>query len=48
MEENIKAGPVAAMGVTQTMDGRLKLNISVGKAVDAPKLINENTYTQFC
>lgn len=45
VEARVKAGPVTTLGVTQRADGRLKLNISEGEAVDAPILMNGNTMT---
>ena len=45
VEAKVKSGPVTALGVTQTGDGRLKLNISEGEAIDAPILLNGNTMT---
>lgn len=45
VEAKVRPGPVTTLGVTQTLDGRLKLNISEGEAVDAPILMNGNTST---
>ena len=45
VEAKVKAGPVTTLGVTQTADGRLKLNVSEGEAIDAPILLNGNTST---
>lgn len=45
VEAKVKPGPVTTLGVTQTGDGRLKLNISEGEAIDAPILMNGNTST---
>ena len=45
VEAKVKPGPVTTLGVTQTADGRLKLNISEGEAIDAPILMNGNTST---
>jgi L-arabinose isomerase len=45
VEAKVLSGDVTALGVTQTIDGRLKLNISEGEAVDAPILMNGNTST---
>lgn len=45
VEAKVQPGPVTTLGVTQTIDGRLKLNISEGEAVDAPILMNGNTST---
>ncbi|MEG2286495.1 MAG: L-fucose/L-arabinose isomerase family protein [Ruthenibacterium sp.] len=50
VEAKVQPGPVTTLGVTQTGDGRLKLNISEGEAIDAPILMNGNTSThvRFC
>ena len=45
VEANVKQGPVTTLGVSQRVDGKLKLNISEGEAVDAPTLMNGNTAT---
>ncbi len=45
VEAKVKQGAVTTLGVTQTIDGRLKLNISEGTAIDAPILMNGNTST---
>ena len=45
VEAKVQPGPVTTLGVTQTGDGRLKLNISEGEAIDAPILLNGNTST---
>ena len=45
VEAKVRPGPVTTLGVTQTADGRLKLNISEGEAIDAPILMNGNTST---
>ena len=45
VEAKVKPGPVTTLGVTQTVDGRLKLNVSEGEAIDAPILLNGNTST---
>lgn len=45
VEAKVRPGPVTTLGVTQTGDGKLKLNISQGEAVDAPILMNGNTST---
>lgn len=45
VEAKVRPGPVTTLGVTQGMDGRLKLNISEGEAIQAPILMNGNTMT---
>ena len=45
VEAKVRPGAVTTLGVTQTADGRLKLNISEGEAIDAPILQNGNTST---
>ena len=45
VEAKVRPGAVTTLGVTQTMDGRLKFNISEGEAIDAPILLNGNTST---
>lgn len=45
VEAKVIAGAITTLGVTQTVDGRLKFNISEGEAVDAPILMNGNTST---
>ncbi|MCR5053224.1 MAG: L-fucose/L-arabinose isomerase family protein [Lachnospiraceae bacterium] len=45
VEAKVMPGPVTTLGVTQTVDGRLKFNISEGEAIDAPILLNGNTST---
>ncbi len=45
VEAKVRPGAVTTLGVTQTGDGRLKLNISEGEAIDAPILLNGNTST---
>lgn len=45
VEAKVRPGPVTTLGVTQTVDGRLKLIISEGEAIDAPILMNGNTST---
>ncbi len=45
VEAKVKPGPVTTLGLTQTGDGRLKLIISEGEAIDAPILMNGNTST---
>ncbi len=45
VEAKVQSGPVTAIGVTQTVDGKLKFNISEGEAIDAPILQNGNTMT---
>ena len=45
VEAKVQSGPVTSLGVTQTVDGRLKLNISEGEAVNEPILLNGNTMT---
>lgn len=45
VEAKVKPGPVTTLGITQTRDGSLKLNISEGEAIDAPILMNGNTST---
>ena len=45
VEAKVKPGPVTALGVTQTIEGKIKFNISEGEAIDAPILMNGNTST---
>lgn len=45
VEARVRPGPVTTLGVTQGRDGRLKLNISEGEALEAPILANGNTMT---
>lgn len=45
VEGKVKPGPVTTLGVTQTVDGKLKMIISEGDALDAPILMNGNTST---
>lgn len=45
VEAKVKQGPVTTIGITQTIDGKLKMNISEGEAIDAPILMNGNTST---
>lgn len=45
VEANVKAGDVTTLGVTQTRDGRLKLIISEGAAIEAQTLLIGNTST---
>ncbi len=45
VEAKVKQGPVTTLGLTQTIDGKLKLNISEGEAINAPVLLNGNTST---
>ncbi len=45
VEAKVRPGAVTTLGVTQTGDGKLKLNISEGEAIDAPILLNGNTST---
>lgn len=45
VEAKVQPGPVTTIGITQTGDGRLKMNISEGEAIDAPILLNGNTST---
>lgn len=45
VEAKVKPGPVTTLGIIQTVDGHLKLNISEGEAIDAPILMNGNTST---
>ena len=45
VEAKVTPGPVTTLGLTQTADGRLRLIISEGEAVDAPILMNGNTST---
>jgi len=45
VEAKVKSGPVTTLGVTQTIDGRLKFNISEGETIEAPILRNGNTST---
>jgi len=45
VEAKVISGPVTTLGVTQTIDGKLKFNISEGEAIDAPILLNGNTST---
>ena len=45
VEAKVKQGPITTLGITQTVDGRLKMNISEGEAIDAPILMNGNTST---
>ncbi|MGI6269143.1 MAG: L-arabinose isomerase family protein [Candidatus Howiella sp.] len=45
VEAKIRPGKVTTLGITQTIDGKLKFNISEGEAMDAPILLNGNTST---
>lgn len=45
VEAKVRPGAVTTLGVTQTIDGKLKFNISEGEAIDAPILLNGNTST---
>ncbi len=45
VEANVKAGDVTTLGVTQTLDGRLKMIISEGEAVSEQTLMIGNTQT---
>lgn len=45
VEANVKSGPVTTLGLTQTIDGRLKFIISEGEAIKAPTLMIGNTQT---
>ena len=45
VEANVIDGPVTTLGITQTMDGKLKMIISEGDAVKAPILMIGNTQT---
>lgn len=45
VEAKVIPGPVTTLGITQTLDGKLKFNISEGEAIDAPILLNGNTST---
>ncbi|MFV0528745.1 MAG: arabinose isomerase [Lachnospiraceae bacterium] len=45
VEAKVRPGAVTTLGVTQTIEGRLKLVISEGEAIDAPILMNGNTST---
>lgn len=45
VEANVKAGPVTTLGVTQTVDGKMKLIISEGEAIKEQILMIGNTQT---
>ncbi len=45
VEAKVISGPVTTIGITQTGDGRLKMNVSEGEAIEAPILLNGNTST---
>lgn len=45
VEAKVTPGPITTLGVTQTIDGKLKFNISEGEALNAPILLNGNTST---
>lgn len=45
VEANVKAGPITTLGLTQTVDGKLKFIISEGIAKKAPILMIGNTQT---
>ncbi len=45
VEAHVIAGPVTTLGITQTMDGKLKMITSEGNAVKAPILMIGNTQT---
>lgn len=45
VEANVIAGPVTTLGITQTVDGKLKMISSEGAAVKAPILTIGNTQT---
>lgn len=45
VEANVKAGPVTTLGITQTIEGKLKLIISEGEAIKEQILMIGNTQT---
>ena len=45
VEANVRAGNVTTLGITQVVDGKLKMIISEGKAVKEPTLLIGNTTT---
>jgi L-arabinose isomerase len=45
VEAKVKPGPVTTLGVTQTINGKLKMIISEGEAIKAPILMIGNTQT---
>jgi len=45
VEANVKSGPITTLGVTQTGDGKMKMIISEGEAVNAQILMIGNTET---
>jgi L-arabinose isomerase len=45
VEANVKSGPITTLGVTQTIDGKMKLIISEAEAKKAPILMIGNTQT---
>ncbi|MBR0172557.1 MAG: L-fucose/L-arabinose isomerase family protein [Lachnospiraceae bacterium] len=45
VEAKVRPGEVTTIGITQTRNGKLKINISEGEAIDAPILLNGNTST---
>lgn len=45
VEAHVKAGPITTLGVTQTVNGKMKLIISEGEAVKAQILMIGNTQT---
>jgi len=46
VEANIVAGDITTLWVTQTHNGKLKIIVTEGKAIKAPKLMIGNTQTQ--
>ncbi|SHH42789.1 L-fucose/L-arabinose isomerase family protein [Clostridium grantii] len=45
VEAKVKEGEVTTLGITQTIDGKMKMIISEGKAIKAPILMIGNTQT---
>ena len=45
VEANVVIGPVTTLGVTQTIDGALKMIVSEGEAIKRPILMVGNTQT---
>lgn len=45
VEAKVISGNVTTLGITQTIDGKLKMNISEGVSTDDPILMNGNTST---
>jgi L-arabinose isomerase len=45
VEAQVKAGAVTMLGITQTGDGKLKMIISEGEAINAQSLMIGNTQT---